>query len=104
VTPLEAARRIAEVEAPEHEGVCVLCQRIRQGPLRRGHALDCPWTALPAIVGALEAAEALTAVWKDDSRLYDDVGCSPARRLGRLLPVFRGLDRLVAVLKGAPHD
>jgi hypothetical protein len=32
------------------------------------HAPDCPWTSLPAIVGALEAAEAVVAAqcWCND--------------------------------------
>jgi hypothetical protein len=57
MTPLKAARWIAEADAPEYEGICLLCQRIRQGPLRNGHTPDCPWPALPSIVRALEAAE-----------------------------------------------
>jgi hypothetical protein len=68
MTPLEAARRLAEENEPQLEtmwqiegvnmrGRAPNMYRFCHKNVGQGHAPDCPWLALPRIVAALEAAE-----------------------------------------------
>jgi hypothetical protein len=47
--------------ASDPEMVCIVCSRYR----KYGHDPDCPWLALPKILLALEAAEALTVAYEE---------------------------------------
>lgn len=59
MTPLEAARRLAATDPmtrvrDDVYGTCDWCGDYDQ------HKADCPWLAMPQIVAALEAAEAVS--------------------------------------------
>jgi hypothetical protein len=58
VTPLEAAKALAATDNLRHDTIddvphCNFCGQDYE------HASDCPWLAMPQIVAALEAAQAL---------------------------------------------
>lgn len=57
MTPLEAAKAIMR-DGPTADSECPHCRRtLWEGRPFDGHAPDCPWLQMPAIVAALEAAE-----------------------------------------------
>lgn len=61
VTPLEAARALQKRGEPvDWSGTFHGDIRVYEdcgGQIREGHASDCPWLQLPAIIKILEAAE-----------------------------------------------
>jgi hypothetical protein len=97
MTPLEAARLIEEAGPPTHEdGVwCALCQGRLGGfgaDVAIGHTSNCPWTRLPAIVRALEAAEVIAEAPPE----YDGPWCAYCQTLLREVPLLEQ--------KPGPHD
>jgi hypothetical protein len=79
LNPLEAARRLAFAD-PSRDGICTECQTMQEYDLEHErfltlvHRPTCPWLALPQIVAALEAAEAV--LWAADAEMGADLKLS----------------------------
>lgn len=94
MTPLDAARRLAEYTTRQRRMICMICkQPFAEG--ERGHAPDCPLLAMPRIVAALEAAQKLVRATEMDP------GCTVCARSFVEDPHGQGCEwqALVAALK-----